>query len=106
MPSVTGTDRRGADALMASLNEFTELRDRAVFIGMLSRATSVEQIETWIQQSERALGIGPILDPTLAIRAGDELGLQVRYMRAFLAFRREVETIVAAGYPALQREPG
>jgi hypothetical protein len=93
-------------ASMASLSDFTRLRDQAVFIGMLSRAASVEEIEAWVQQSERALSVGPYVDPTLAIQAGDELGLQVRYMRAFLAFRREVEAIVTAGYPALHGDQG
>jgi hypothetical protein len=38
---------------------------------------------------------GGLVDPTLLIRAGDELERQLRFMRAFLAFRREVEALAA-----------
>jgi hypothetical protein len=36
---------------MASLADFTQLRDRAVMIGMLSRAVGVEALEQWLGQA-------------------------------------------------------
>jgi hypothetical protein len=77
--------------------DYSTVRDHAVLIGQLSQVLTIEQLEGAITHADRALSLGPILDPTAARAAGDELGKQVRYLRAVLAFRREVEAIREAG---------
>jgi hypothetical protein len=88
-------DRKGTSAYAPE--DFTTVRDQAVLIGQLSQALTIEQLEGAITHADRALSLGPILDPTAARAVGDELDKQVRYLRALLAFRREVEAIKELG---------
>lgn len=53
----------------------------------------VELLERAIAAGERALSVGPIVDPTLWRDAHVELEVELKVMRAVLAFRREVEEL-------------
>lgn len=80
---------------MAQELTYVEVRDKAVFIGQLAQALTVEQIDEAIRQAQRAESVGPVLDPTAWIRGSGELAKQVRYLHAFRDFRAAVDEIVA-----------
>lgn len=79
--------------------EWTSIRDRAVLLGQLVQGLTLEELEAWIEQGDRALSIGFVLHPTAARDGADQLQKQLRYMRAVHAFRRAVAE--AIGVPGI-----
>lgn len=80
--------------------EFVHVRNAAVGFGAVAQVLTVEEVEEWLQMAERSLSLGPLLHPSEWLQAGDELQLEVKYMSAFLAFRRAIEEL----RPALMGE--
>lgn len=77
------------------LAKFKATRDLAVSIGQALQVISIENIELWIRQAERALATGPTIEPELfADGAAAELEKQIKYMKALLEFRKVVEEII------------
>lgn len=72
-----------ARVLIHGLDALAALDDVAV--------AGIEVLERAIAEAERAQSVGPILDPTMARGAGPELERELRFLRATLAYRRELE---------------
>lgn len=70
---------------------FPAVRDLVVTIGRAVLVLETDVLEAAIAHGERALGVGPILDPTAFMRGSGELERQLKAMRALLACRRELE---------------
>lgn len=74
--------------------KFATVRDIAVAIGSTAAiALSVEEIDAAIAEADRAQAFGPIIDPTAFLRGTDSLAEQVKYLRAFRAFRAAIEDL-------------
>jgi hypothetical protein len=70
---------------------FTDVRDLAVMLGRAALVLSLEDLDAAIASADHALAVGPILDPTLSIRASGSLEQQVAFLRAFRKFRAAME---------------
>lgn len=71
---------------------FPVVRDVAVTIARVTiGALQVEVLEQAIAEGDRALAVGPILDPTLARDAGPELEQHIALLRATLTYRQALE---------------
>lgn len=74
---------------------FPAIRDHVVVVGRAVLLLEPEVLEAAIAHGERALAVGPILDPTAFRDGADELERQLRAMRAVLACRRSLEELRA-----------
>ncbi len=73
------------------MSTFEDVRDVAVAVGRSATVLSVKQIDTAIHEADRAMGLGPFLDPTAFMRGSDSLREQIAYLRAFRDFRAAIE---------------
>lgn len=72
---------------------FTGVRDVVVAIGRVVLTVDPEVLAAAIAHGDRALAVGPILDPTAARDGSAELERQLKAMRAVLACRRALEEL-------------
>lgn len=76
---------------MSDTPVFAATRGLAVAIGRAATAIDLATIDKALAEADRAQAFGPILDPTAFTRGTDALAEQVRYLRAFRAFRAAIE---------------
>jgi hypothetical protein len=74
-----------------SATAFTDVRDLAVMVGRAATVCSLDDIDEAIAAADHALAVGPILDPTLSMRASGSLEQQLAFLRAFRKFRAAIE---------------
>ncbi len=72
---------------------FAVVRDTAVAIGRAATALDLDTIDQALAEADRAQAFGPIIDPTVFLRGTDALAEQVKYLRAFRAFRAAIEEL-------------
>lgn len=78
---------------------FVPVRDFAVSAARSVAMVPLETIEEAIAEGERALAVGPVLDPTLFRQGADELATQLRVIKALRNFRLAVEAIRPGASP-------
>lgn len=81
------------DEAAAAAPVYPSVRDATVGIARALATIDVGLLEQAIAEGDRAQAAGPILDPTLARAAGDELAAELRFLRATLTYRRELEAL-------------
>lgn len=72
---------------------YVEVRDSAVGTARLALAIPADDLREAIEHADRALSIGPILDPTLWRDGADELQKHLVVLRAVRDFQRKLETL-------------
>lgn len=70
---------------------FTDVRDFAVNAARSVAMIDLAVIQQALDEGERALAVGTILDPMLWMKGADELGKQLRVIRALQNFRLAIE---------------
>jgi hypothetical protein len=73
--------------------KYAAARDAAISVSKAIAGLPLELVDDLVKTAERAEAVGPILDPTLARAAGDELADEIKMFRALRRFRQELEEL-------------
>lgn len=77
---------------------YVEVRDAAVGAARIALAIPSHELDEAIAHADRALAVGPILDPTLARDAGGELQRQLVVLRAVRNLQHKLEVLRPDAY--------
>lgn len=111
MPTETRSEPGAGRAEGLTEGRIEELVSRVRMIAGVAMGVSVEDAAALVEQCEHERTIMPFLDPAQWLRTGDRTEWHPRFLRAFLTFRRELESLVReeeerTGRPARREGPG